>query len=94
VLGRRPDVQVFKHRKVDVHGRDEPLQILSRHHKADAAHAITMLERKHDSLFIVRGEVVVFVTVINDEWKWRRVCQHIYDGCATCTKEAETQLQG
>jgi hypothetical protein len=87
-------MQVFKHQKVDVHGSDEPLQILSGDHKANATHAITVLERKHDSLFIVRGEVVVFVTIINDEWKWRRVCQHIYDRCATCTKEAETQMQG
>jgi len=62
--------------------------------QADAAHAITVSECKHDSLFIVSGEVVIFDAVINDERKGRPICQHICHWRATCTKEAETQMKG
>ena len=64
-------MQVFQHRKFAVYGRDEVMQTLNRHLKADAAHTVTVLECKHYSLFIFCGGVTVFGIVINKERKRR-----------------------
>ena len=54
-------------------------------HKADATDAIALLESEDPSLFTFCGDVVIFVRVINDEWKGRRMSQHVCDGRASCT---------
>jgi hypothetical protein len=44
-----------------------------------------MVEGKHYSLFILCGEIVIFVVVFNDEWKRRGMCEHFCYGRAKCT---------
>jgi hypothetical protein len=94
VLGRRGDIQVLQYRKTVVCGHDELLQPRSMQPKVNMPHAITVLQCKHYSLFIFRGEVVILVIIINDEWKRRRMCQHVNNGCAMCTNEAKIQVGG
>ena len=64
-------MQVFQHRKFALYGRDEIMQTLNRHLKANAAHTVTVLECKHYSLLIFRGRVMVFGIVIDKERKRR-----------------------
>ena len=52
ILGRRHDVQIFKHRKFLVYGHGDPPQLLKRHIKANAADPVAVLEGKQYSLFI------------------------------------------
>ena len=92
VLGRRCENQVFQHGKLAVHSLDEFLQTRTRLHKVYASHAITMLEGKHYSFFVLCGEIMMSVTVVNDKWKRRGMCQHICYGRPRCTDEAETQV--
>ena len=87
-------MQVFQYWKLIVQKRDKPLQIQNRDFQADAANTITVSECKHDSLFIVRGEVLIFIAVINDERKSRPMRQHVCHWRATCTKEAKAQMEG
>ena len=70
------------------------MQTWNGHPKGDAAHAITVLECKQYSLFIFCGEVVIFVIVIDNEWKGRGMCEHICYRRATCTNEAKTEVGG
>src|SRR6266851_446406 len=94
VFGDSADLQECQDWKFVVYGRDDLLQTCNRHQKADAAHAITVLERKQYSLFIFCGEVVIPVIVINNERKGRGICEHICDGRSTCTNEAKVQIGG
>jgi hypothetical protein len=68
-FGRGGDVQVFQHGKFLIYCRDELLQIRKRHVKADTAHAIAVLECKHYSRFILRGDAVIAANVIDNERK-------------------------
>jgi hypothetical protein len=66
--------QVLQYRKFVVYGQDEPLQIRSRHVKANAAYAFTVLKGEHYSLFIFCGDVMaiyarVYARKIDDERK-------------------------
>jgi len=51
-----------------------------------------MLEGEHYSFFVLCGELMILVTMVNDEWKRRGMSQHVCYGSATCTDEAETQV--
>ena len=92
VLPRRREIQDFQDRKFAIHGCHDLLQTRNRHPKGDAAHTIAVLECKHYSLFVVCGEATIFDIIVNDEWKRRRMCQHICYGSAMGTNEAETQV--
>ena len=92
VLRRRPDIQVFQDREFVVYGRDELLQTWNRHPKRDAADAMMVLECKHYSFFIFRGEAMIPNFIFNDERERRGMCEHICHGRARCTNEAETQV--
>ena len=76
------DIQVFQHGKLDIHKIDDLLQAQNRHTKVYASHTITVLEGKHDSLFIFGSEIVIIVTVKDDEWKDRGMCEHFCHGRA------------
>ena len=89
----RPDIQEFQYRKFVVYGRDEFLETQNRNPKADAAHAGTVLECQSYPTFVFSREVVMFVIVINDEWKGGRICEHVCYWCAACADEAETQVK-
>jgi hypothetical protein len=82
VHGEWCDLQVFQHRKLVFHSLDDLLQTRKRHDKAYASHAITVLEGKHDPLFIFGGEGVIMVIVKNDKWKGRGMSEHFYHGRA------------
>jgi len=60
--------QVFQDQIFLIDGHGELLQTQTRHPKADAADAITLLESKNYCFFIFCSDVV-FTDVINDEWK-------------------------
>lgn len=65
---------------------------MNRLHNADSAHAITMLQQsKYDSKFIVCGEVIIWVAVIEDEGKGRRMRQQVSDWCPICAEEGKTE---
>ena len=74
VHGGRCDKQVFQYGELVVHSLDDLLQTWNRHSKVYAPNAIAVLEGKHDSLLIFRGEIVILVIVVNDEWKRRGMC--------------------
>ena len=92
VLDRRSEKQVFQHGELAVHSLDDLLQTRTRNPKAYASHAIAMLEGKHYSFFVLCGEIMMSVTVVNDKWKRRGMCQHVCYGRPRCTDEAETQV--
>ena len=58
----RPNAQIFQHRKFAIY---ENKNVLHRngHLQADPAHAITVLQGKHDTLYIVRRCAVAIVSV-------------------------------
>jgi len=68
VLRRRLDIQEFQYEKFAIYGHDELLQTRNRDSKIDESHAITILECKHHSLFILCSEAVIYVIVIDNEW--------------------------
>jgi len=61
-------IQEFQYGKFAVYGHEELLQTRNRHTKIDELHAITILECKHYSLFIIRSDLVILVVVIDNEW--------------------------
>jgi hypothetical protein len=58
------DIQVFQNREFPVEGINEPLQFRNRNLKADAAHAITVLQRKSHSLFVFCGDVMSLIELM------------------------------
>ena len=52
-----------------------------------AAHMIMVLESNSYSFFIFCQEVLISIDIINDEWKGRRMREHICHGRARCTNE-------
>ena len=93
VLRRGHDRQKFQDREFVVYGCDDLLQTRSRHPKGDAAHAITVLECKHYSLFILSGEVMIPEFILDDERKRRGMYQHVCYGCSMCTNKAKMQVR-
>ena len=87
-----PDNQVFEDRIFLIHGRDK--LPLNRHQdvtvKADAMDAIALLQSKEHSLLVFCGDAV---EVIDDEWKGRRMCEHVCNGRAICTDKIKTQVR-
>jgi hypothetical protein len=73
VLSLRHHIQVFQRRKFSVYGCNEPLKIRQGNPKANAAHAISELEGKHDPLFIFCRNISVgiFAKVIENKRKTR-----------------------
>ena len=63
------DKQEFQDWIFLIHGHDELLQICSRHLKADATDAISLLESEDCSLFIFYGDVASIKIIIDDERK-------------------------
>lgn len=68
-LGRGLDIQEFQHWKFAVKGRGEPLQCGDGHQNADTAHTIAVLQCEYQTIFVCRGDVTIFVYVIDNEWK-------------------------
>jgi hypothetical protein len=69
---------------VDV--QNQLLQMRQAHAKAEATDAIALLKSKDSALFIFCSELrVIVVNVIDDEWKGRRMSQHVCNGRAICT---------
>jgi len=56
--------------------------------KAEASDTITLLECGCYFLFVFSSDIAKFIYMINDEWKGRRVCQHVCDRRANCISEA------
>ena len=74
VLSIRPNIQEFQYQKFIVYGCDELLQTWDRNPKVNAAHTVVLLECQQYSVFIFSCKVVIFVIVINDEWKRGEMC--------------------
>jgi len=74
VLSGRCNIQVFQHGKLVIHSRDELLQTWNRLLKVYAPHTIATLEGEHYSFFVLCCEIMIFVIVVNDEWKRRGMC--------------------
>src|ERR1700761_7037642 len=81
--------QEFQNRKFPVKDSDELLQYWNRIHDADAAHAITLPQRKDYSLFIFCGKIIISIKVIDDEGNGRRMCQHACYWCSTCANKGK-----
>jgi hypothetical protein len=94
VLIWNPDKQAFEDWILLIHGRDELPLTRNRHAdvKADAKDAFTLLESKDYPLFVICGDVATFLIIVNDEWKGRRMCQHVCNGRAICTNKGNTQV--
>jgi hypothetical protein len=61
--------------------------------EANATDAIILLESKDCSFFILCGKVVVYIEgVIDDEWKGRRMSQHVCNRCAVCTDKGDIEV--
>ena len=58
--------------------------------KTDAADSIMLFESKDYSL-LFHSNVAISVIIIDDEWKGRRVCQHVSNRGASCADEAKSQ---
>ena len=90
-LRHRPHDHVFQGWMFlhNAHEEEKLLQFQNRHPEADA---ITLLESKGYPLFIFCADIAVFTIVINNEWKGRRMCQHVRNGFARRTDEAKTEV--
>jgi hypothetical protein len=69
----------------------KPLQDWNRLYKADAANAITAVQRKCYSQLIVGGELFIWVMVIDDDGKRRRICQHVRDRNPISAKDGKAK---
>ena len=65
-----------------VHSSDELLQTRNRLPKEYASHAMMMLEGKQYSFFVLCTETMIFVIVVNEEWKRGGICQLFCHGHA------------
>jgi hypothetical protein len=65
------DNQVFQDWIFLIDGHNERSQICDSHVKTDATDAITLFESEDYGFFIVCGNVLTFVKVIDDKWKGR-----------------------
>jgi hypothetical protein len=52
-----------------------------------------VLQRKNYSLFVICGDIMILVKVIDDERKRRRVGQHEGYRCPTCAKKGKMQVE-
>jgi hypothetical protein len=89
---RRPEIEVFKHRKFSVQGYDDLPQTLNRNLDADATDTITVFECKYNFLYISRTELAIHVEAIDDDRKGREMCQHLCNRRSSCTNEAKMEM--
>ena len=90
VLNWTRDIEVLKNGIFVIHGHKKLLH--SSTMKADAMDAITLFESKDYSFFVFCGKLATFRKITDDEWKGRRMCEHIRDGRAICTEQGKTQI--